>query len=135
LGKNLLFTVMTLLYFSFLTRYMDSSLAILPDSGKLLAAIAGGRQAIAQYGSVAGPTGSRSVGRSGNLARSLSTTAQLLQIVTMSWPCLHWKPPLPESKVVYDFALRMLGSANSWRGYHLPVSRKPQSGRRARPTA
>jgi type III secretion protein T len=41
LVKNLLFTVMVLLYFAFLTRYMDSSLAILLDPGKLLATMAG----------------------------------------------------------------------------------------------
>jgi hypothetical protein len=34
---------MVLLYLSFLTRYTDSSLAILLDSGKLLAAMAGSR--------------------------------------------------------------------------------------------
>jgi type III secretion protein T len=43
LVKNLQFTAMVPLYLSFLTRYMDSSLAILLDTGKLLAAIAGSR--------------------------------------------------------------------------------------------
>jgi type III secretion protein T len=43
LVKNLLFTVMVLLYFAFLTRYMDSSLAILLDRGKLLVTMAGRR--------------------------------------------------------------------------------------------
>lgn len=41
LAKNLLFTVMVLFYFAFLTRYMDRSLSILFDTGKLLAAVAG----------------------------------------------------------------------------------------------
>jgi type III secretion protein T len=41
LVKNLLFTVMVLLYFAFLTRYMDNSLAILLDTGKWLAIIGG----------------------------------------------------------------------------------------------
>jgi type III secretion protein T len=43
LVKNLLFTVMVLLYFAFLTRYLDNSLVILLDTGKLLEAMAGGR--------------------------------------------------------------------------------------------
>jgi type III secretion protein T len=41
LVKNLLFTVMVLLYLAFLSRYMESSLTILLDPGRLLASIAG----------------------------------------------------------------------------------------------
>jgi type III secretion protein T len=41
--KNLLFTVMVLLYFAFLTRYLDNSLGVFLDTGRLLEGMAGGR--------------------------------------------------------------------------------------------